>query len=61
VIDCRKLGDTDGDKEIDNEVGEPKSSSYDEVKSLAEDMEPPLADLKATTVETTTDENSVTG
>jgi hypothetical protein len=61
VIDCRKLGDCDGDKESDNEVGEPKSSSDGKVKSLAEDREPPLADLGATAVDTTTDEKSVTG
>lgn len=55
-----KLGDNDGGKESDNEVGEHKSSSDGKVKSLAEDGEPPSAELGATTVDTTTDEKSVT-
>jgi hypothetical protein len=58
VIDCRKPDDSDRDEEIDNEMGEPKSSTEVEVKSSAES---PSTDLGATTVDTTTDKKSVTG
>jgi hypothetical protein len=49
VIDCRKPDDSDRDEEIDNEMGEPKSSEE-------EDGESPSADLGTTAVE-----KSVTG